>query len=167
MTNLCSCPLHPGPIARSASPQPTGLNFQLRDDQGSAIIEMAVSLALLCTLLFCFMELCLAAYSHDLISELACEGALYAMVRGAACPNTTTPTCEVTAAQVNAYVEGIALPNLGGGTITVDTTYPAGNENVGSTVKVQVSYSFPITMPLVPKSSAISMSTYATAYIIQ
>jgi hypothetical protein len=138
----------------------------LQRDEGSALVEMGISLVLLSTLLFCFMEVCLAAYSHDLISELACEGTRYAMFRGATCPNSTTPTCEVTASQVNTYVHAISLPNLGGGTITVDTTYPDGNENVGSRVKVQVSYSFPITMPFVPRN-AIAMSAASTAYILQ
>jgi hypothetical protein len=116
--------------------------------------------------LFCFVEVCLAVYSSDLISELACEGTRYAMLHGAACPTTASPTCEATASQVNAYVKAITLPNLGGGSISVDTSYPDGNEAVGSRVKVQVSYSFPITVPLVPKT-ALSLSTASTAYILQ
>jgi hypothetical protein len=135
-------------------------------DEASAVIEMALSLPILCTLLFCFMELCLAVYSIDLISELACEGTRYAMVRGAACPNTTSPTCEVSATQVNNYVSGIALPNLAAGTITVNTTYPDGNEAVGSRVRVQVTYVFPISMPFVPKASH-TFSTTSQMYIIQ
>jgi len=137
----------------------------VRDD-ASAVIEMAVSLPVLCMLLFCFMEICLAVYSDDLISELACEGTRYAMVRGAACPNTTSPTCEVTAAQVNSYVSGLGMPNIGGGAITVNTTYPDGDEAVGSRVKVTVSYTFPITLAYVPKN-ALSLSSSSQAYIIQ
>ena len=138
----------------------------VRRDEGSALIEMAVSLTALLTLLFCFMEICLAVYSVDLISELACEGSRYAMVRGAACPNTTSPTCEVTATEVNSYVSAITMPNLARGTITVATSYPDGNEAVGSRVRVKVTYLFPITMPFVPTSSS-TMSTTSQMYIIQ
>ena len=135
-------------------------------EEASALIEMALSLTALFTLIFCFMEACLAVYSVDLISELACEGTRYAMVRGAACPNTTSPTCEVTASQVNSYVSAISLPNLARGTITIATTYPDGNEAVGSRVQVKVTYVFPISMPFVPKASS-TMSTTSQMYIIQ
>jgi hypothetical protein len=112
------------------------------------------------------MELCLAFYSYDLISECAREGTRYAMVRGATCPTAASPTCEATAAQVNTYVSSISLPNLGGGTMTVDTTYPDGNESVGSRVQVKVTYAFPIQMPFVPKK-ALSMTSTSVMYIVQ
>jgi len=135
-------------------------------DEASSVIEFAISLPLLCMFLFSFMEMCLAVYSHDLISELACEGTRYAMVRGASCPTTASPTCEVTAAQVNSYVSAITVPNLAGGAISVTTTYPDGNEAVGSRVNVKVSYTFPITMPFAPKT-ALDMSSASQTYIIQ
>ena len=135
-------------------------------DEASAMIEIAVALPILCTFLFCFVEVCLAIYSQDLISELACEGTRYAMVHGAACPSTTNPTCEATASQVNTYVSSINIPNLGGGKITPDTSYPDGNEAVGSRVQIKISYSFPITMPFVPKT-ALNLSASSTTYIIQ
>jgi Flp pilus assembly protein TadG len=135
-------------------------------EEGTALIEIAVALPLLCAFLFCFMEACLAIYSQDLISELACEGTRYGMVHGAACPTTTNPTCEATATQVNTYVSSITIPNLAGGKITPDTTYPDGNEAVGSRVQVKVSYTFPITMPFVPRN-ALNLSAISTTYILQ
>jgi len=139
-------------------------------ESGSSMLEFAAGLTTLFGLMFCFMELCLIFYSYCLISELAREGSRYAMVRGASCPTTASPTCEVTATQVGAYVQSIKLPNVGGGTISVNTTaasmYPDGNENVGSRVKVTVTYSFPIKMPFVPKDS-LSMSSTSEMYIVQ
>ena len=135
-------------------------------DEASSVIEFAISLPLLCMFLFSFMEMCLAVYSHDLISELACEGTRYAMVRGASCPTTASPTCEVTAAQVNSYVSAITVPNLAGGAISVTTTYPDGNEAVGSLVQVKITYVFAIKMAFVPKSS-LTMSSTSEAYIVQ
>jgi Flp pilus assembly protein TadG len=138
----------------------------LRQQQGSALIELAVTLPVLFLFLFCFMELSLAFYTRDLISECAREGTRYAMYRGASCPSTTNPTCEVTASQVNSYVSSLGFPNLAGGTMKVATTYPNGNENVGSLVQVQVTYNFPITMPLLP-ANALSMSSVSVMSIIQ
>ena len=138
----------------------------LQDDDGSGLIELAVTLPALFGLFFCFMEMCLAFYSYDMISESAREGTRYAMVRGASCPTSSNPTCEVTATQVNTHVSGLGWPNVAGGTMTVNTTYPSGNEAVGSLVQVKVTYVFAIKMPLVPKSS-LTMNSTSEAYIIQ
>ena len=135
-------------------------------EDGSTLIEMAVTLPLMFTLLFCFMEMCLAFYSRDMISECAREGTRYAMLHGASCPTSASPTCEATATQVNSYVTGLGWPNLGNGTMTVATTYPSGNEAVGSLVQVQVTYVFAITMAFVPKNS-LTMTSTSKAYILQ
>lgn len=135
-------------------------------EEGSTLIEFALTFSVLLTVIFCVMELCLVFYAYDMISDCAREGTRYAMVRGASCPNTTTPTCEVTAAQVNSYVSALKIPNLGNGTMTVTTTYPDGNEAVGSRVQVKVSYVFPIKMPFVPKNS-LNMASTSVMYILQ
>jgi len=136
-------------------------------DEGSTLVEFAVTLPVMFMLLFMFMELCLMFYTRDMISEVAREGTRYAMVRGGSCPTTSNPTCKATAAQVNAYVNGIGWPNIGGGTMTVNTVYSdPTNESVGSTVQVTVTYVFKITMPFVPTNS-ITMSSSSKMYIIQ
>jgi len=135
-------------------------------EHGSTLIEMAVTLPVLFTLLFCFMEMCLAFYSHDMISECAREGTRYAAFHGASCPTSADPTCEATAAQVNTFVSGRNWPNIGGGTITVATSYPNGNEAKGSVVAVKVTYVFPIRMPFVPRNP-LTMSSTSQMYIVQ
>jgi len=138
----------------------------LRREQGSTVIETAVTLPVLFALFFCFMELCLAFYSRDMISVCAREGTRYAKYHGASCPTASSPTCEATATQVNAYVKGLGWPDLGGGTMSVATTYPNGNEAVGSIVQVKITYVFAIEMPFVPANS-LSMSSTSEAYILQ
>jgi Flp pilus assembly protein TadG len=152
-------------IGRPAVPGALGAGV-MGSEEGSTLIEFALTFTVLLTLIFCVMELCLVFYSYDMISELAREGTRYAMVRGASCPTTASPTCEATASNVNSYVSGITLPNLGGGTITVATTYPDSNESVGSRVQVKVSYVFPIKMPFVPRTS-INMASTSVMYIVQ
>ncbi len=136
-------------------------------EAGQSVLEMAVTLPVLFAFLFCFMELCMAFYSYSMISETAREGTRYAMVHGASCPTSGSPTCEATAAQVDAYVLGIGWANVAGGTMTVCVYYnnntcntnPANSENVGNPVKITVTYVFPITMPFVPASSLTMKST--------
>ena len=67
---------------------------------------------------------------------------------------------------VNNYVKAIGLPNLGGGTMTVATTYPDGDEVPPHRVQVKVTYTFPYAIPFVP-SSAISMSSTSEMNILQ
>jgi Flp pilus assembly protein TadG len=123
------------------------------NEEGSALIEMAVSFSVLFLMLFCFMEICMAFYTQHMISEAARGGARYAMVHGSACITSAGSSCTLTGANINTYVNGLVSPNIAGGTFTATTTYPSGNENVGSQVKVQIAYTFKVTMPLVPKDT--------------
>jgi Flp pilus assembly protein TadG len=139
----------------------------LRDDEsGGSLVEFAVTLPLLFTLVFCFMEMCLVFYTYQTISECAREGTRYAMFRGASCTTTAGGSCTATSAQVNGYVSGLVWPNAGGGTMTVATTYPDGNEAVGSRVQVKMTYVFPIYMPFVPTHS-LTMASTSLVYIVQ
>lgn len=146
------------------------------EDDGSALVEFALSITLLLTLIFCFLELCLVHYTHHLIAELAREGTHYAAMHGASCPTTANPTCEASSSQVDTYVSHIGLPNLGGGTMTVTTEYASagstsysttGCESAGCNVKVTVSYVFPIALPFVSQSTNVSMSASSVATILQ
>ena len=138
-----------------------------RGDDGQSLVEFAISSTVLLTFIFCMAEATLAYYSYDMISECAREGTRYAMVRGSSCTTSSSSSCEVGASQVNTYVNGLGWPNLGGGTMTVNTTYPDGNENPQtSRVKVAIQYVFPIEVPFVPRNS-ITMNASSVAYIIQ
>ena len=139
-------------------------------EAGSALIETAASLPVLFVLIFCFMELCMAFYSYDMISESAREGTRYAMLLSSTCTNSSGGSCTATAAQVNSYVSGLGWANLAGGTMTVSTTYktPAGGvgtNTVSDYVVVQITYVFPITMPFVPKNSITAKSTSQTIIV--
>jgi Flp pilus assembly protein TadG len=142
-------------------------------DEGSSLIEFAVTLPVLFALIFCFMEMCMLMYTYEMISNSARQGTRYAMVRGASCPTSTNPTCEVTATEVNTYVSALGWPNIGGGTVTPSTCYvvsgacsASNSEAVGNQVQVTVTYAFKVWMPFVPKQT-INLSSTAQATIIQ
>ncbi|MDP9051535.1 MAG: pilus assembly protein [Acidobacteriota bacterium] len=140
-------------------------NWWRRED-GSTLIEFAVTLPTLFALIFVFIEICLMLYTYEMISECARQGTRYAMVRGDSCPSAATPTCEVNAAAVNAYVSGLKWPNVGGGTVTPATTYPDGNETKGSHVQVKVTYTYHLLLPFVPNNS-FTLSSTSKKTIIQ
>jgi Flp pilus assembly protein TadG len=147
-----------------------------RETDGSALVETAVSFTVFFSLLFCFMEVCLAYYSHDLISELAREGTRYAMYRSSACSAPGSVSCATTNTQVQTYVSGLGWPNLAGGTITPAACYICSGATtcgttqtcniVGSTAKVTVTYVFPIHLAFVPRNS-ITMTSVSEMPIVQ
>lgn len=136
-----------------------------RQEDGGSMIEFAITLPTLFALIFCFIEMCLMLYTYQMISEAARQGTRYAMVRGASCPTTANPTCEVNAAAVNTYVSGLSWPNVGGGTVSPVTTYPDGDEAVGHHVQVKVSYTFHLVLPFVPNTSFALSSTSKTTIV--
>jgi hypothetical protein len=143
-----------------------------RAEQGEFLVSFALSFPILFGFIFGLMQVCLALYSHEYISELAREGARYAIVHGPDCLSSGGASCEVTATtgagsypSVNSYVSGIGFPNLGGGTVIVSTTYPNG-EAVSEPVLVKVTYVFPYHLPFIT-SSSLSMSSTSEMNIIQ
>lgn len=136
-------------------------------EDGQSLVEFALTSTILLSFIFGLIAATLAFYSFNVASECAREGTRYAMVRGSSCTTAGGSSCTVTAAQVNAYVSGIGYPNLGGGTMTVNTTYPDGNETPQtSRVQVTVQYVFPVRVPFVPTRS-FTMASTSTAYIVQ
>jgi Flp pilus assembly protein TadG len=144
-----------------------GNRNSLRSERGGALIEMAISFPILVIISVGLIEICLAFYTHAYISELAREGSRYAMLHGPTCVTAPSATsCKATAAQVNAYVSAISLPNLGGGTMTPSTTFGTGGQVVGGTVVVTVTYTFPFRVPFLP-SKTLNMSSASTMTIVQ
>jgi len=142
---------------------------RLRGEDGQSLAEIAVVLPIMLTFVFGLMLLFMAFYTHEYISELAREGTRYAAVRGSSCTTSSGVSCTVTAAQVNSYVAGIGLPNLGGAPMTasnVATTYLDNDEAPGHRVQVKVTYSFPFNVPFLPRKT-LSLSSTSLLYIAQ
>ena len=104
--------------------------------RGSAMLESALSLTLLLTMLFGIIEFGRATWMYSLTSYLANEGARYAMVRGGASASPAD------AAAVSAYVRGLAV-GVDPAALTVDTTWSPDNAP-GSMVTVKVACPVPL-----------------------
>jgi Flp pilus assembly protein TadG len=135
-------------------------------EEGSALVEFALTAPLLLTFFFGLIEVSMAIYTHQVISETAREGTRYAMVHGSTCVNGSGAACTLTASAVNSYVAAIPWPNIGGGATTINTTYPDGNEAPGSRVQVNITYAFPFRVPFVP-TSTLTMQSTSVMYIVQ
>jgi Flp pilus assembly protein TadG len=136
------------------------------DEEGSSLVEFALSVPVLLTFFFGLIQVCIATYTRSALSECAREGTRYAMVHGSTCETPSNTSCTVTASAMNTYVSSSTWPNVGGGTMTVSTTYPDGNENPGSRVQITVTYASPFRVPMIP-ASTLTMSSTSVMYIVQ
>ena len=139
---------------------------RMSSDEGSSLVEFAVSIPVLLTFFFGLIQVCMASYTRAAISECAREGTRYAMVHGSSCETSSNASCTLTASAINTYVSSNSWPNLGGGSLTVSTTYPDGNESPGSRVQVAVTYAFPFRIPMIP-ASTLTMTSTSVMYIAQ
>lgn len=136
------------------------------NEEGSALVEFALTAPALLALIFGLIEVCIALYTLQMVSEVAREGTRYAMVRGATCQTSNGSSCTATATEVNSYVSAARWPNIGGGTIAANTTFPDGNQNAGSRVQVTVTYVTPFKVPFM-STSPITLSSTSVMSIVQ
>lgn len=159
------------PIAgRSFSPSRVGASSQTHNEQGSALVECALSSLILLSVLFGIIAISLAAYSGLFVSDAARQGTRYAIVRGSTCStySANLSNCNVTSSQIQTYLRGLAFPGIDSSNLTAATSWYApssssdptwtlcssGTCNLpGNMVKVTVTYTFPLSIPNIPSSS--------------
>lgn len=151
---------------------------RLRSDSGSALLEAALSITLIMTLLFGVIEISLGLYSYHFISNAAREGTRYAIVRGstwqANCADYSSAGCAASKTDIQSYVQSLAFPGIDSTNLVVTPTYSAtiGGTScdsctaAGDYVKVQVQYTFPLIVPFISNHS-LSMSSTSEMIIDQ
>ena len=155
------------------------------NEDGSTLVEMAVSFSVFVAVLLGVMQMSMALYSYHFVSDAAREASRWAMVRGSACASsistsfcspTSSATTGATNADIQTYVNSLGYPFSG--SLTTSTTWCVASSSTpttwtscgttsayktaGSQVQVTVSYSFPIAIPFwknttIPVSSTSSM----------
>jgi Flp pilus assembly protein TadG len=154
----------------------------LRRSDGAAIVEFAVSCIILIPMLFGFIEVCLAFYTYNFVSDAAREATRYAIVRGStSCANTPLlANCGITTSpQIQSYVQGLGYPGLTPGNLTATLSFLRASTTTpttwtvtcacpqpGNQVKVVVRYNFPIGIPFW-KSATISIGSASSMVIAQ
>lgn len=152
------------------------------EEGGSNLVEFSLVATLLFLVLISIIDCSLAFYSYHFVSSAAEEATRYAAVRGAdwssSCSTSAPPNfspgydCTAAAADIQNYVQSLAPPGIVASSITINTsssyvwpgTTPAcssgpcapcaANSNgQGCFVRVQVSYPFSFTLPLLPQST--------------
>lgn len=170
-TIRCHSP-HAHTFGAQGSPQ----QRRARGEQGSQLIEFAVSAAILLTMVFGIIDLSLGLYSMHFVAEAAQQGTRFAMVRGSGCKGLVT-ACPAKAADIQTYVQGLSYPGIDSSLLTVNSVfaaYPAGGScspsstcnNPGNLVQVKVTYAYTLAVPFMPKKT-LNFSSTAVAVIAE
>jgi len=150
-------------------------------DNGIAIVEMALSSAVLFAMFFGVFEISLASYTSHYVADAAREGARFAIVRGStSCANTPNlSNCKASTDTIAAYVKGLTYPGINSANLTVNVSYLTGTADTssgsllttwatcssgtcnvpGNMVNVNVTYAFGLSVPFVPRKTINVSST--------
>jgi Flp pilus assembly protein TadG len=165
--------------------------------RGSALMEYAVVLTVLFTMIFGIMDFSRAMFAYHWVSFAAREATRYASVHGStystACPTSapwvSTSNCEISSANtanvtnyVQSFAQGIYFDGTttGNGGLTVTTTWPGstgspagcnttkGTNSPGCPVKVVVTYIYGFSLPYMSgKVSSITMTSTSQVLVNQ
>lgn len=127
----------------------------LYEEEGSQLVETAITLSILMTLLLGIMQLCLGMYYYNYVGEAAREATRFAIVRGPGC-NGLSGGCPASQADITTYVVNNAYPGIDTSKLTVNSTLPA---NPGDSVRVQVQYQANLPIPFTPGLNLTLSST--------
>lgn len=164
--------------------QPTAV----RCEEGSSLVEMALSCLILIPMLFGIIQLSMAMYCYHYAADAAREATRWAVVRGANCasyfnnaycsPTDSTGT-GADGGDINAYVKSLGYPysaNVttatkwcavsGSGTASWPTCTSTQSNSTGNLVQVTVSYSFPLVVPFL-RNNNVTVSSVSSMPIVQ
>jgi Flp pilus assembly protein TadG len=150
---------------KSGTPNQNRGTFRRRE-RGSSLVEQALILTFLLSMLFAIIDFGRAMYTYHFVSNAAREASRWASVRGI---TTSLPGGAASPASVRALVKDVTGMGLDPAKITVDTSWvpppnnsPACTQNIknpGCVVQVSVTYSYKFFFPFLPTSPITMQST--------
>jgi len=145
---------------------------RLASESGSNLVEYAFLFIAFMMLMFGITGFGHALYAYTFVSNVARDASRWAAVNGATCNSDNScngagvmNTGPAIPADITNYVKNRTPLGIDPAQITVTSTWPAGNKNPGSPVKVQVQYNFTFIFPLIRTSTLPLTSTSETVII--
>jgi Flp pilus assembly protein TadG len=162
-------------IFHRRSRQESSATFRQR---GSGLVEQALVLTILLTVMFGIIDFGRALYTYHFVSEAAREATRWASVRGHACVGLAVGCPDADQADIQTFVSNVSGMGLDPAKITATATWPikpysnpscaVNNKNPGCVVQVQVDYAFHFIMPFLPPSTTTyTMSSTSEMVITQ
>jgi hypothetical protein len=154
-------------------------------EEGQSLVEMALACMLLLPVLLGIIQLSFALYCYHFSASAAREATRFAIVRGADCANNFSAAyCSPTDGGINGatandiaqFVSSLGYPfshsavtsvqwcTNGGGTWTSCST--TQNNGAGNQVQVTVTYSYPLMVPFLKKTT-LNMGSVSSMTIVQ
>lgn len=122
------------------------LRKRLQDEEGTALLELAISLTAAFLLAFGLFELCMLTYTCIVLNDATHEGVRYAIMHGTDSANCSGPDngcADKTYANVKKVVTNIASASLHDlSAMTVNVTYGSTTATPGNPVSVKVVYTY-------------------------
>jgi Flp pilus assembly protein TadG len=160
-----------------------GSGVSIGDEEGAALVEMALSAAVFLTILIGMVYLIFGLYVYNFVADAAREASRYASTRGSQCVfNTRLLDCNAGRAQIQSFVQSMPYPGLNANNLTVTTTWMKANttgttgwtacarrvscNQPGDMVQVRVTYGYPINVPFWT-STTIDVSSASQMVISQ
>ena len=123
---------------------------RLRSERGQTLVEFALGLVILVITLIGTAQFGVAIFRYNMVSDLAQEGARWAMVRGRA-----SGSMQASQADVQNYVRSRAL----GINVTVTTNVAPSTLAAGQPIEVRVQHDFALFTRIVPLGTIPLRST--------
>jgi Flp pilus assembly protein TadG len=126
--------------------------------RGQSMVEFSIIAASALMLIFGMMNCAIGVYDYNFVSYAAREATRYAAVRGSSSGSAASTT------DISNFVIAQSK-GLNGSKITVSTSWSPDN-SPGSTVRVQVSYPFTVTIPFI-NGNTLNFSSTSQLIITQ
>jgi Flp pilus assembly protein TadG len=118
----------------------------IRSEDGSLVVETALSLLVVMPMVFWLFEMCMLTYTYSVLGDAARQGVRYAIVHGTDSGNCSGPSSgcgDTSAANVKSVVNAAAAYSFHDLTrMTVQVTYPDLASNPPSRVNVTINYTY-------------------------
>jgi len=120
-----------------------------KSQTGQAQVEFVLSVLFVIIVVVSIVEMVFFMYTYTVLADAAKEGVRYAIVHGCdlsagTCSGTCSPACtDTTGSKVGDYAKiylGASLHDVSA--MTVSVTYPSGNSQPLSPVRVEISYPY-------------------------
>lgn len=146
-------------------------------ENGDSLVEFAMAATIFFTVMFAIMNFSLVMYAYSYLADSAREATRYAMVRGstwvnnggADCASPGPANCTAQTADIQTFVRNFGIPGLNSNNITVTSTWLTASgaacgatdacKPPGNQVRITVSYSYTVSIPLVPQQTFAMSST--------
>lgn len=138
---VCNAGLLPAGLRHCTRWQGQGGNW-FAGEGGASLVEMAIAVSIYLSLFFGVIEISLALYAYNFVSDAAREATRYTVIRGAdSCyPNSAFPNCNLQPSSITSttnpsgnpvlqYIESLQYPGLSANNLSATVTWWVATQN--------------------------------------